>query len=101
VNPSRRLAILFLSFGAAAAAPVAMTAPVPGAIASRSIDLGATSAVDSNASISGGYLGQRAPFHAIPYGDNWFYQGSFGYNPAVGVGTMDVADFAAALQGLE
>lgn len=44
-----------------------------------------------------GYRGSRAPFHAIPYGDNWFYQGSYGYNPAVGIGTLDVANFAASL----
>lgn len=50
---------------------------------------------------SGGYFGPRAPFNANPYGDNWFYQGSFGYNPAVGVRTMDVANFAAALKKLE
>ncbi len=49
----------------------------------------------------GGYFGQRAPLNPIPYGDNWFYQGSYGYNPAVGVGTMDVANFALALQALE
>jgi kumamolisin len=44
-----------------------------------------------------GYRGPHAPFHAIPYGDNWFYRGSNGYNPAVGFGTLDVANFAEAL----
>ncbi len=47
-----------------------------------------------------GYFGPNAPFHAIPYGDNWFYQGSNGYNPAVGIGTLDVANFAQALRGM-
>ncbi|MGO9716698.1 MAG: protease pro-enzyme activation domain-containing protein [Steroidobacteraceae bacterium] len=47
-----------------------------------------------------GYRGPRAPFRAIPYGDNWFYHGSNGYNPAVGLGTLDVANFAEFLQGV-
>jgi len=38
-----------------------------------------------------------APFHAIVFGDNWFYHGSKDYNPAVGLGTMNVANFANAL----
>ncbi len=46
-----------------------------------------------------GYRGPHAPFHAIRYGDNWFYYGSNGYNPAVGFGTLDVANFAEALRG--
>jgi kumamolisin len=46
-----------------------------------------------------GYRGPRAPFHAIPYGDNWFYYGSNGYNLGVGFGTMDVANFAEFLRG--
>ncbi|MGA9391791.1 MAG: S53 family peptidase [Candidatus Sulfotelmatobacter sp.] len=46
-----------------------------------------------------GYRGPHAPFHAIRYGDNWFYYGSHGYNPAVGFGTLDVANFAEALRG--
>jgi kumamolisin len=41
--------------------------------------------------------GSNAPFHAIPFGDNWFYHGSNGYNPAVGLGTMNVANFANRL----
>jgi len=39
-----------------------------------------------------------APINAIPYGDNWFYQGSNGYNQGVGAGTMNVANFAQALR---
>jgi subtilase family serine protease len=35
--------------------------------------------------------------HAIAYGDNWFYHGSNGYNPAAGLGTLDVANFAEFL----
>jgi kumamolisin len=46
-----------------------------------------------------GYRGPRAPLHAIRYGDNWFYHGSNGYNPAVGLGTLDVASFAEFLRG--
>lgn len=45
------------------------------------------------------YWGPDAPLHAIPYGDNWFYYGSNGYNPAVGLGTLDVANFARKLTG--
>ena len=44
------------------------------------------------------YEGPEAPLHAIRYGNNWFYHGSEGYNPAVGLGTLDVANFAAALR---
>jgi kumamolisin len=47
-----------------------------------------------------GYWGSRAPLHAIAYGNNWFYHGSNGYNPAVGLGTLDVAKFAEALHEL-
>ena len=47
-----------------------------------------------------GYFGPNAAFHAIPYGDNWFYQGSNGYNPGVGIGTLDVANFAQVLRGI-
>jgi kumamolisin len=39
-----------------------------------------------------------APFNIIAYGDNWFYQGRNGYSPAVGVGTMNVANFANTLR---
>jgi subtilase family serine protease len=47
-----------------------------------------------------GYLGPDPPMHAIPYGDNWYYHGTNGYNPAVGFGTLDVARFAEALRDL-
>jgi kumamolisin len=43
------------------------------------------------------YAGSTAPLHAIAFGDNWFYHGSNGYNPAVGLGTMNVANFANRL----
>jgi subtilase family serine protease len=46
------------------------------------------------------YRGPHAPLHAIAYGDNWFYHGSNGYNPAAGLGTLDVANFAKILGGL-
>jgi kumamolisin len=39
-----------------------------------------------------------APFHAIAYGDNWFYDGRNGYSPAAGLGTLDVANFAEILR---
>lgn len=45
------------------------------------------------------YFGSDAPLHAIAYGDNWFYHGSNGYNPAAGLGTLDVANFAQTLRG--
>jgi kumamolisin len=44
------------------------------------------------------YRGSDAPLHAIKYGDNWFYHGSDAYNPAVGLGTLDVANFAKFLR---
>jgi subtilase family serine protease len=47
---------------------------------------------------SGAYEGKGAPFHAIKYGNNDFYRGSDGYSPAVGIGTMDVTNFAEALK---
>jgi subtilase family serine protease len=43
------------------------------------------------------YRGQRAPLHAVPHGDNWFYSGRNGYSPAAGLGTLDVANFAKEL----
>ncbi len=45
-----------------------------------------------------GYRGPHPPFHAIPDGDNWFYHGRNGYNPAVGFGTLDVSNFAKVLR---
>jgi subtilase family serine protease len=47
---------------------------------------------------SGAYKGKEAPFHAIEYGNNDFYVGRDGYSPAVGIGTMDVTNFAEALK---
>jgi len=47
-----------------------------------------------------GYFGPNAPFRAITSGDNWFYHGSFGYNPGAGLGTLDIANFAQAMHGL-
>lgn len=47
------------------------------------------------------YQGPNAPLHAIRYGNNWFYRGRDGYSPAVGTGTMDVANFANYLKGLK
>lgn len=44
------------------------------------------------------YGGPEAPLHAIKHGDNWFYHGSDGYNPAAGLGTLDVANFARVLR---
>jgi kumamolisin len=44
------------------------------------------------------YREPNAPLHAIAYGDNWFYYGSSGYNPGAGLGTIDVANFAAFLK---
>ena len=46
------------------------------------------------------YNSPHAPLHAIAYGDNWFYYGSQGYNLGVGLGTLDVANWADFLRGL-
>jgi subtilase family serine protease len=43
------------------------------------------------------YAPPAAPLHAIANGDNWFYHGRHGYNPAAGLGTLDVANFADIL----
>jgi subtilase family serine protease len=45
-----------------------------------------------------GYQGSNPSLHAIKDGDNWFYYGRNGYNPAAGLGTLDVAHFADALR---
>jgi len=45
------------------------------------------------------FNGTNAFVRAIKFGDNWFYQGSNGYNPGAGLGTLDVTNFAAALRG--
>ncbi len=44
------------------------------------------------------YTGKSAPFNVIQYGNNDFYVGRDGYSPAAGIGTLDVAHFAAGLQ---
>ncbi|MDR3673915.1 MAG: S53 family peptidase, partial [Acidobacteriota bacterium] len=46
------------------------------------------------------YGGPNPPLHPIAYGDNWFYQGTNGYNPGAGLGTLDVANFARVLGNL-
>ena len=45
-----------------------------------------------------GYEGRHPPLRAITAGDNWFYYGSPGYNPAAGLGTLDVTNFANSLR---
>ena len=42
--------------------------------------------------------GSSAAVKPIPYGDNWFYKGSNTYNPAAGLGTLDIANFAEFLR---
>ena len=37
---------------------------------------------------------------AVRNGDNWFYYGRYGYSQGTGLGTLDVANFAAYLRGL-
>lgn len=48
-----------------------------------------------------GYTGSHPSLHAITDGDNWFYRGRNGYSPAAGLGTLDVANFAKYLRGLD
>jgi subtilase family serine protease len=43
--------------------------------------------------------GPTQPLNVISHGDNWFYQARDGYSPAAGLGTLDVAKFAAFLAG--
>jgi kumamolisin len=47
-----------------------------------------------------GYKGSQPSLHGITDGDNWFYYGRNGYSEATGLGTLDVANFAAYLRGL-
>ena len=47
-----------------------------------------------------GYKGSQPSLHEISDGDNWFYYGRKSYNPGAGLGTLDVANFAAFLRGL-
>jgi len=43
--------------------------------------------------------GSKAPFGDITAGDNWFYEAAKGYDQTTGVGTLNVANFAARLAG--
>jgi len=47
------------------------------------------------------YGGAHPPLRAIHDGNNWFYRGSNGYNPATGLGVMDVANFDGTLPSRE
>jgi subtilase family serine protease len=49
---------------------------------------------------SKGYKGSQPPLRAISHGDNWFYYGRNAYSQGAGLGTLDVANFAAYLRGL-
>lgn len=42
------------------------------------------------------YEGREAPLRDIRDGDNWFYRGREGYDPASGVGVPNVAQLANA-----
>ena len=42
-----------------------------------------------------GYEGAHAPLRFIKAGSNEFYKGNYGYSPASGVGTINVANLAA------
>ena len=44
------------------------------------------------------YDSHNAPLNRIAFGNNWFYHGTPGYNRGAGVGTMNVANFAAYLK---
>jgi subtilase family serine protease len=47
-----------------------------------------------------GYNGSHPSLRAISDGDNWFYYGRNAYSQGAGLGTLDVANFAAYLRGL-
>jgi subtilase family serine protease len=47
-----------------------------------------------------GYKGALPPLRDISDGDNWFYYGRNAYGQGSGLGTLDVANFAAYLRGL-
>ncbi len=49
----------------------------------------------AQAKLLAGYEGPRAPLRFIKAGSNEFYKGNYGYSPAAGVGTIDVANLAA------
>ncbi len=44
-----------------------------------------------------GYEGAHAPLRFIKAGGNEFYKGNYGYSPAAGVGTIDVANLAGVV----
>jgi hypothetical protein len=46
-----------------------------------------------------GYNGSNAPLKAIKFGNNDYYVGSDGYNPAAGLGVLDVGQLTKALKG--
>ena len=50
------------------------------------------------AAVSQPLSGPSPAVHAIAFGDNWFYKGRNGYNPAAGLGTLDVWNFAEILK---
>jgi len=49
---------------------------------------------------AGAYARSGAPFNFIFDGNNDFYLGGYGYSPAAGLGTLDVANFADALKSI-
>jgi kumamolisin len=49
---------------------------------------------------SKGYKGRQPSLRAISDGDNWFYYGRNAYSQGAGLGTLDVANFATYLRGL-
>jgi hypothetical protein len=63
-------------------------------------DLASSEHGDSAYDLASSKRGDSA-LQPIAYGDNWFYHGSNGYNPAAGLGTLDVANFATALRRQE
>ena len=48
-----------------------------------------------------GYKTSRAPLRAISQGGNEFWMGSDGYNPAAGIGVLDVASLAKAMAAMK
>ena len=48
-----------------------------------------------------GYKTSHAPLRAISQGGNEFWTGSDGYNPAAGLGVLDVANLAQALNAMK
>jgi kumamolisin len=49
---------------------------------------------------AGGTHGPQAVLNTISAGDNWFYSGRNGYSPAVGLGTLNVANLAKRIKQL-